>query len=660
MINESSSLLQDLLQLFPQIRAQIYFKASLTALSHAIEDLVLAGTEQPLVIANFQQERFYRQETSRYQRIAQRTDRVYILAAPETDFASAPAPYATIGIEPTDGLAQEWHLAIVGENYSACLICREYAAPVDAIDLDAARQFRGFWTFDPDVSRQAALLLLDRIVRYRPDLTEQIDLDKQRYQLTTVREESLVPAPNSLDAQLFIDRLVTYLQASQYKQVRAYRQIVKEERRERLVHQIVAAVRQSLDLEDILAVTVREVSQLFGQCRCLLYSLPRSAVSMPAIRAEYEFAPASSLLGQNWQLATHPLFEPLLTRGSIVSIADIGQDSGIQSHPDLQQQLAQSQIQACLLVPIFVGVVADTGGRSPCLAVLELHRDRPHLWSVADRELLATIATQVGLAIIQAESFVYLQQLNQQLVAVKQTQNNLIAIVGHELRTPLSTIRVCLESLDAEPDMPIEFQQSMVEIALADSERLRRLIQDFLLLSRLESNLATCQLEPIDLTDAISLAVSHLQAAAQPRDLPKVIFELPPALPLALADNEALFQLLSKILDNACKFTPPTGTITVTIESIEIPTNQSKPAFQPMLEVQIADTGRGIEPDRLETIFERFHQEEGFLQRAVGGAGLGLAICKQLARQLGGQIWATSQGKGRGSQFYVTVPVLVD
>ena len=520
--------------------------------------------------------------------------------------------------------------------------------------------FSGFWTFDPEVSRQAALLLLDRIVRYRPDLTEQIDLDKQRYQLTTVRDQSIVPAPNPMDAQLFIDRLVTYLQASQHKQVGAYRRIVAEERRERLVNQIAAAVRASLDLEDILAVTIREISQLFGQCRCLLYTLPRSSVSVATIRSEYEFAPDSSLLGQHWQLATHPQFQPLLNRGNIVSIVDIAQDSGIQSHPDLQQQLAQAQIQACLLVPIFVGVAGDTGDRHQCLAVLELHQDRPHLWSVADRELLATIATQVSIAIIQAEAFVNLQQLNQQLVNIKQTQNNLIAIVGHELRTPLSTIQVCLESLDSEPDMPLEFQQSMVETALADSERLRRLIQDFLLLSRLESNLATWQMEPIDLADAISLAVSHLQAAAQPRDLPTVIVELPAALPLALADNEALFQLLSKMLDNACKFTPPTGTITVTIEEIETPTTQSKNVLQPMFEVQIADTGRGIEPDRLETIFERFHQEEGFLQRAVGGAGLGLAICKQLARQLGGQIWATSQGKGRGSQFYVTVPVLVD
>jgi DICT domain-containing protein/signal transduction histidine kinase len=653
-MSDSNSLLQNLLQSFPHLRAQVYFKASLTALSHAIEDLVLAGTEQPLVIANFQQERFYRQEMNRYQRIAKRTDQVYILAAPETDFASAPAPYATIGLAPSDELTQEWHLVIVGYNYSACLICREYAAPIGAIDLDAARQFKGFWTFDPEVSRQAALLLFQRIGRYRPDLAQQIDQSKQQYQLTKQREKITAPFANTINAQLFIGRLMTYLQASQYKQVKDYRRIVAEERRERLVNRITAAVHQSLQITDILAVTIREVSQLFGQCRCLLYTLPRTltatAITLPS--KEHEFTPTASLLGENWQLATHPQFQSLLQQGQIISIADTNQDLGIQAHPDLRQQLTQAQIQACLLIPII--------DRQQCLAVLELHRDRPHLWSDADRELLTTIATQVSIALRQAETVINLQQLNQQLVTVKQTQNNLIAIVGHELRTPLSTIQVCLESLEAEPNMPLKFRRPMVEIALSDSERLRRLIQDFLLLSQLESNLATLQVEPIDLADAIALTVSNLQAAAQSRKLPTIKVNLPPILPLALADNEALFQILSKILDNACKFTPPTGMVTVTIEEIEKPAPLLKEALQPMLAVQIADTGRGIEPDRLETIFERFYQEEGFLQRAVGGAGLGLAICRQLARQLGGQIWATSQGQGQGSQFYVTVPVIVN
>jgi DICT domain-containing protein/signal transduction histidine kinase len=647
-MSDSNSLLQDLLQSFPQLRAQIYFKASLTALSRAIEDTVLAGTERPLVIANFQQERFYRQAIGRYQRIAQRTDQVYILAAPETDFASAPAPYATIGLEPTDGLTQEWHLVIIGRTYSACLMFQEFAAPIDTIDLDSARQFRGFWTLDPVISKQAALLLLQQIYRYRPDLTEKIEQAKQQYRLTATRQTATSIA--AMNAQLFSTRLVTYLQASQYKHVKAYRRVVGEERRERLVNKITTAVRESLLDEDILALVIREISSLFGKCRCLVYTLPSDTATHTKQSIEDEFTPAASLLGQNWRLAAHPQFQPIIDRGEIISIADANQDSGIQSHPDLQQQLAAAKIQACLLVPI--------RAQQRCLAVLELHRDRSHFWSAADRELLAAIATQVGIALLQAEAFVNLRQLNQQLLAVKQTQNNLIAIVGHEFRTPLSTIQVCLESLDAEPDMPAEFQRSMVEIALSDSERLRRLIQDFLLLSRLESNLTTWQLEPVDLADVISFTVSNLQGTGQPHDLPKITLDLPPVLPLAIADNEALFQLLSKVLDNACKFTPPTGMITVKIEEVKVPV--AKELLQPMLEVQIVDTGRGIEPDQLETIFDRFHQEEGFLQRAVGGAGLGLAICRQLASQLGGKIWATSQGKGQGSQFYVTVPVLID
>ncbi|BAY22519.1 two-component sensor histidine kinase [Calothrix sp. NIES-2100] len=637
-MKNSNSLLQDLLQSLPKIKAQVYFKAALTAISHAMEDLVLAGTDQPLVIANFQQERYYRQEAGRYRRIAECTDQVYILAAPETDFASAAVPYATIGLEPTDELAQEWHLVIVGQQYSACLICREYAAPIDAIALDSARQFRGFWTLDPDVSRQAALLLLRRIGHYRPDLASQIKQAKQHYQLTALRK-SVQSQASTLepDTQLFIDRLVTYLQAGQYKQVKAYRRIVAQERQERLVNKITAAIRQSLKPEDILSVTKREVSPLFAECRCLIYRLPQELIG-------------SSLWRKNLHLATHPQFQPLLKGGKIVAIADITQDSGIQAHPSLQKQLAQAQIQACLLVPICY--------QQQCLAVLELHRDSPHLWSVGDRDLLAAIATQVGLALIQAEAFVNLQQLNQQLVAIKQTQNNLIAIVGHELRTPLATIQVCLESLEAEPDMPWEFQQSMVETALADSERLRRLIQDFLLLSRLESHLNTWQVEPINLADAIALAVSHLQGASQPRDLPTIIVDVPPNLPMAIADGEALFQLLSKLLDNACKFTPPTGTITLKVRKVNIRTNREQ--TQSMLQIQIADSGRGIEPNQLETIFERFHQEEGFLRRAAGGVGLGLAICRQLTQQLGGQIWATSKGKGQGSQFYFTLPVFMN
>jgi len=76
-----------------------------------------------------------------------------------------------------------------------------------------------------------------------------------------------------------------------------------------------------------------------------------------------------------------------------------------------------------------------------------------------------------------------------------------------------------------------------------------------------------------------------------------------------------------------------------------------------MLEVVVADTGRGIEPSQLQAVFDRFYQEEGALRRTVVGTGLGLAICRQIVSGLGGQIWAESAGRGQGSKFHFTIPL---
>ncbi len=669
-MQQSTSLLQDLIQSLPELKVRLYFKAALTALSHAIEDLVLDGNDRPLVIANFQQERFYRQETQRYQRIADKSDHVYVLAVPETALIELPVPYATIGLDPADELAQEWHLVVVSDRYCAALICREYAAPVDTSALDTARQFRGLWTFDPTVSRLAAAQLLQRVARYRPDLGDAIAQARRQYQLPTETAVNLTvnltgTAPilrsslSDVDVQLFSDRLVTYLQASQYKQVKAYRRVVEQERQERLLNQISSAVRQSLKLEDVLTVAVQEVGQFFGQCRCLLYQMAirtgaktrpeTSAGGLSALKYESTGIQIPDLPNDNWSLAHHPLFEPLLQQGQIVAIADVMQDSGIQAHPPLRQQLAQSGIQACLLVPIC--------HQQRCLAVLELHRAEPHLWSGGDRDLLGAIANSVGLALIQAEAYVNMSQLNQKLAEIEQAQNNLIAIVGHELRTPLSTIQVCLESMADEPDMPKEFQQVMLDTALEDSERLRKLVQDFLLLSRLEGNLISWHMEPIDLSELIAMALTGLQNLRKGQNIPTVTCDLPLEPLIVICDGEALQQLLNKLLDNACKFTPATGAIHIKAQLVEPSPGDPQSAT---IAVEIADTGCGIEAKRLETIFERFYQEEGFLQRSVGGTGLGLAICRQLSRRLGGRLWATSAGKGQGSQFHLTLPVAKD
>ena len=232
--------------------------------------------------------------------------------------------------------------------------------------------------------------------------------------------------------------------------------------------------------------------------------------------------------------------------------------------------------------------------------------------------------------------------------ALDRTRSNLIAITGHELRTPLSTIQVCLESLSQEPDMPQELRQVMLETALADADRMRNLVQDFLILSHLESGRVQWNIEYLPLLECVDLALSSIRAHNLEKELPNITTLVSAELPLVLADGEWLVEVLSKLLDNACKFTQAEGKVIITATS----NNEN------MLEVTISDTGRGIEPNMLEAVFDRFYQEEGALRRSVGGTGLGLAICRQIISRLGGKIWAESAGKDQGSQFHFTIPIV--
>lgn len=643
-MSKSPSILEALLQALPDLHPQIYFKSSLTALSHAMEDQVLAGNDRPLVIATFQRERFYRQEAHRYLRIAGKTDQVYVLAVPETDFANRSDHYEMVAFGSSDSLAQEWNLIVVGAQYASCLICRErpqVAASEDATGLlaaDQSRRFEGIWTFNRKAVYTAATLLLNRILEFRPELASKI---AEAQQIFLADDDSNFCA---IDPGPFAERLVTYLQAGQYKLLKAYRAISAQERKERLVNSITAAVRQSLNPAEILNVAVRELGQALGVCRCLIYRC-KGQDTQVTIQHEYLGSSVASLRGQEWSLSQNSLFEAALARQGSVSLSDTHGDPWLldDGQPLTANLLLsqQWQIASWLLAPVI--------HQNRVLGVIELHdcNSTPHRWTEDEQELVQTIADQIGVALIQAEAYANLEDLNQQLEALDRTRSNLIAITGHELRTPLSTIQVCLESLASEIDMLPEMQEVMLKTAMADAERMRKLIQDFLTLSQLESGRVTWNLEVLPLQECVELALSSIRARQSNEQLPTIDYHLSPGL-MVEVDGEWLVELLSKLLDNACKFTGRDGKVSITAR---LKNNR-------MVEVIIADTGRGIEPNRLEVIFDRFYQEEGALRRSAGGTGLGLAICRQIITGLGGQIWAESEGKDQGSAFHFTIPLV--
>ncbi|MEL6224059.1 MAG: DICT sensory domain-containing protein [Cyanobacteria bacterium J06627_8] len=636
----SVSVLDDLLAAMPDLRPQMYFKSSLTALSHAIEDLVLAGAGNPLVIANFQRERFYRQEAQRYRRIAQISPHVYVLAAPETDFKNESETYEKVAFTPGDALSNEWHLVVIGPKYSACLICREHwrnderASSDERLAMDQTRRFEGIWTFDRQVSCKAAELLLSRVASYRPELMEKVSEALAPLEIKpSVDHQEIDPDP-------FAQRLITYLQAGQYKLQKAYRSISAQERRERLINLVTAAIRRSLNPTEIFTVAAQELGQAMEVCRCIIY--PCKPTDDHAV-IQHEFlngASTQSLLDYAWPLQDNPLFQTIVNTKEAIAIEDT-QNSKEIVDDELKSLVSQWGIRSWLMVPII--------HQGQVIGIIELHScaNNQYRWSSDDQSMVEAIAAQLGIALIQAESYANLGKLNQQLEALEVTRSNLIAITGHELRTPLSTIQVCLESLASEPDMSLELRQVMLSTALDDAERLRKLVQDFLTLSQLESGRVEWHLEALSLEECISLALSSIRTRQQHEPLPKITTHVPSKLPLVRADGEWLVEVLSKLLDNACKFTKPEGEVT-----IEVNRNS-----QGMLEVTIKDTGRGIEPNRLEAVFERFYQEEGALRRTAGGTGLGLAICRQVIVKLGGRIWAESAGRDKGSQFHFTIPV---
>ncbi|RUT02442.1 sensor histidine kinase [Dulcicalothrix desertica PCC 7102] len=646
-MNISKSLLEGLRSAKPHLRPQIYFKASLTALSHAMEDGLLFAKGSALVIACFQQERFYQQEKRRYEKIAQNLDQVYVIAVGEKNVAKSDSPYITIPLSANDSFGQEWHLVIISPLYTACLVALEHASPVNASNLDSLRQFKGIWSFERDVSISAAQLLLDRILVYRPELAAKIQRAKQQFlnPKELSRKSRATPRATEIE-RLFAERLVNYLQASQFKQIRAYRTIMQAERRERLINLITNVIRSSLNPQEVLTTTVEKLGQNFPHCRCLIYRLDSQGQSMAI---EYEFLASGlvSMRGQAWCLADFPLFQGLLSQDKAVAIADIHWDSGLQTHPHLIAKLESFAIRSCLLVPIC--------DKEKKLGILELHNcgTEGYLWKEDDIALVRAIATQVGVALIQAQAYSNLENFNHKLIALERSQRNLIAIVGHELRTPLSTIQVCLESLATEPEMAMEFRQIMLETALTDSERLRQLVHNFLNLSRFEAGLIAAHLEAISFTEILDLAIAKIKSNQSLVNLPEIEVEINHILPSIYTDGELLMQLLIQLLDNACKFTQENGKVRIRTRINNLQ-NQFAP-IPKMLEVIIADTGRGIENNKLEAIFERFYQEEGFLQRTVGGTGLGLVICRQIVALLGGEIWATSNGKNQGSEFHFTV-----
>jgi PAS domain S-box-containing protein len=229
-----------------------------------------------------------------------------------------------------------------------------------------------------------------------------------------------------------------------------------------------------------------------------------------------------------------------------------------------------------------------------------------------------------------------------QRYALDRMKDEFVSTVSHELRTPLTSIRGALGLLSSGMLGQISDKASnLLRIALSNSNRLVRLINDILTLERTQSGREPLVLRPVQMSEIVRQAIDGMQVVAEEAS---VLLVSDKTQVEVVADPDRLLQVLTNLLSNAIKFSPPNSAVSVVM----------RPSAGGVT-LSIIDQGRGIPPDKLEVIFGRFQQVDATDSRLKGGSGLGLAICSAIVLQHNGRIWA-ERNPVRGSTFRVFLP----
>lgn len=234
-----------------------------------------------------------------------------------------------------------------------------------------------------------------------------------------------------------------------------------------------------------------------------------------------------------------------------------------------------------------------------------------------------------------------LDRMLDRLQAAFEHERRFIANASHELRTPLTVIKGRIGVTLNRLRTPAEYEITLQDLE-KETDRLIRLTHDLLFLTKLEQKPSFCQRETVDMRDLLTALVEQMQPLAEMKKI--TLVEKFPAELLIEGHPNYLISLFSNLLDNAIKYTLPTGRVTV---QAQLKGNQ--------VLVAVHDTGVGISQEHLPHVFERFYRVEGARSRSTGGAGLGLAIAYEIVRLHGGSLTVESQ-LNQGTVFTVSLP----
>lgn len=275
------------------------------------------------------------------------------------------------------------------------------------------------------------------------------------------------------------------------------------------------------------------------------------------------------------------------------------------------------------------------------LGVLNVSRtseSRP--FNEGDVELLSVLGSQAAVAIENARLFREIQDAYQRLAELDRLKSEFISIASHELRSPLAVILAYAALLEEESTGAMrEHLDQVVQAAM----QLKSIIDEMVSLRRLDAQEARVVIVALDVESVVMSVLVELRPLAEGKRQ-RLVVDLPEGLPRVKADQQVLQLILGNLLSNAIKFTPEEGLIHISARSDD-----------ERVVISVRDTGIGIPEEELPRIFERFYQVGDSLRRRHGGIGLGLAIAREMAELIDGQISVASE-VGRGSTFSLSLP----
>lgn len=313
--------------------------------------------------------------------------------------------------------------------------------------------------------------------------------------------------------------------------------------------------------------------------------------------------------------------------------------AGIVPKTTSKKMQAEANIKTSLVYPLF------TENRKIGVLVLAMNRTYKDLTNF-EKEAIDSFVEVLAVSLDKALVYDELKIVNEKLKELDVAKSEFMSIASHQLRTPLAGVIGYLSML-AEGDygkMEPNQTQVITEIYQA-SQRLVRLVNTFLNVTRIEAGRFTMNFTENNVVDLVSAEVKELQPTADKKDI-KLIYTAPKEVMMATVDADKIRDVFLNLIDNAIKYTQE-GSVSVFVEK----------SGADKIHFFVKDTGVGIDPHDAENLFQKFVRGSGIARVQPNGSGLGLYIVKKIAEAHNGRVWVSSEGLGKGTTFHAELPM---